>query len=159
MKLPVSYPVISITNAVRGGEIPRGTSGKTQQFDYYRENIMANIKKPLAAALGAAFLATSVVPMVSAEVNPFSAQQLSGGYDLAHYGKDAEGGCSGKAGEEGGCSGKKAGAEGGCSDKAHAEGGCSDKAGADGKTGAEGESSGKATKEGGCSAGKCSGSK
>ena len=25
--------------------------------------------------------------------NPFSAQQLSGGYDLASYGKDAEGSC------------------------------------------------------------------
>ena len=64
---------------------------------------MAQSKKPLAAALGAAFLATSMAPMVSAEVNPFSAQQLSGGYDLASYGhheKDGEGKCGeGKCGE------------------------------------------------------------
>ncbi len=52
---------------------------------------MAHSKKTLAAALGAAFLATSVAPMASAEVNPFSAQQLSGGYDLANYGKHGEG--------------------------------------------------------------------
>ena len=31
---------------------------------------MANSKKPLAAALGAAFLATSISPLVTAESNP-----------------------------------------------------------------------------------------
>jgi len=46
----------------------------------YREIIMAQSKKPLAVALGAAFLATSIAPLASAEFNPFSAQQLSGGY-------------------------------------------------------------------------------
>ena len=51
---------------------------------------MAIAKKPLAAALGAAFLATSISPIVSAEANPFSAQQLSGGYDLANYDKPAD---------------------------------------------------------------------
>ena len=63
---------------------------------------MAKLKKPLAAALGAAFLATSIAPLVSAEMNPFSAQQLSGGYDLASYGKDGEGKCG-----EGKCGGNK----------------------------------------------------
>jgi hypothetical protein len=86
---------------------------------------MANAKKPLAAALGAAFLATSVAPLASAAVNPFSAQQLSGGYDLAAYDKDegagtkaqGEGSCGGskKAEGEGSCGGgKKAGDEGSC---------------------------------------------
>ena len=71
---------------------------------------MAISRKPLAAALGAAFLATSIAPLASAEVNPFSAQQLSGGYDLASYGKDGEGKCGeGKCGE-----GKKADGEGSC---------------------------------------------
>ena len=64
---------------------------------------MAQSKKPLAAALGAAFLATAISPLASAEVNPFSAQQLSGGYDLANFGghgKDGEGKCGeGKCGE------------------------------------------------------------
>ena len=82
---------------------------------------MAQFKKPLAAALGAAFLATSIAPLVSAEVNPFSAQQLSGGYDLANYDKHGEGKCGeGKCGDgtkgegEGSCGGDKAGGEGKC---------------------------------------------
>ena len=94
---------------------------------------MANSKKPLAAALGAAFLATSIAPLVSAEVNPFSAQQLSGGYDLASYGShDAEGKCGeGKCGE-----GEKSEDEGKCGE---------------GKCG-EGE---KTEDEGKCGGGKC----
>ena len=43
--------------------------------------------------------------------NPFSAQQLSGGYDLASYGKDAEGSCGDKS-AEGSCGENKA--EGKC---------------------------------------------
>ncbi len=70
---------------------------------------MAQSKKPLAVALGAAFLASSIAPLASAEVNPFSAQQLSGGYDLANYGKHGEGKCG-----EGKCGGEKAGGEGKC---------------------------------------------
>ena len=55
---------------------------------------MSHSKKPLAMALGAAFLASAIAPMASAEVNPFSAQQLSGGYDLANYDKHGgEGKC------------------------------------------------------------------
>ena len=112
----------------------------------YRENIMAISRKPLAAALGAAFLATSIAPLVSAEVNPFSAQQLSGGYDLASYGKDGEGKCGeGKCGEgKKAAEGKKADGEGSCGgDKAEGEGSCGgDKA----KKG-----------EGKCGEGKCGG--
>ena len=62
---------------------------------------MAHFKKPLATALGAAFLASSVVPLASASFNPFSAQQLSGGYDLPNYDKHAEGKCGeGKCGAD-----------------------------------------------------------
>lgn len=61
------------------------------------------MKKPLAAALGAAFLATALSPLVSAETDPFAATQLSGGYDLVNYGEEAdaeEGSCGeGKCGE------------------------------------------------------------
>ncbi|NQY02782.1 MAG: hypothetical protein HRT76_05875 [Halieaceae bacterium] len=94
---------------------------------------MAQSKKPLAAALGAAFLATSLSPLASADVNPFSAQQLSGGYDLASFGghaKDGEGKCGeGKCGE-GKCGDEKAEGEGKCGegkcggDKAEGEGKC-----------------------------------
>ena len=63
---------------------------------------MAQTKKPLAVALGAAFLASSIAPLATAEVNPFSAQQLSGGYDLANYDKHEEGKCGeGKCGDTG----------------------------------------------------------
>jgi len=86
---------------------------------------MAHSKKPLAAALGAAFLASAVAPMASADVNPFSAQQLSGGYDLVSFGKHGEGKCG-----EGKCGGDKAEGEGKCGegkcggDKAEGEGKC-----------------------------------
>ena len=63
---------------------------------------MTQSRKPLAMALGAAFLASSVAPLASAAADPFSAEQLRGGYDLASYG-DHEGKCGeGKCGEAGG---------------------------------------------------------
>ncbi len=74
-------------------------------------------KKPLAIILGAAFLASAAVPMVAnADVNPFSVKPLNSGYDLANFGKDAEGKCGeGKCGEkaegEGKCGEGKCGAE------------------------------------------------
>ena len=70
---------------------------------------MAQSKKPLAAALGAAFLASTLAPLATAEVNPFSAQQLSGGYDLANYDKHEEGKCG-----EGKCGDDKSEGEGKC---------------------------------------------
>ena len=70
---------------------------------------MSNTRKPLAAALGAAFIAASISPVGSADTNPFVASQLSGGYDLANYGKDAEGKCG-----EGKCGENKAKGEGKC---------------------------------------------
>jgi uncharacterized low-complexity protein len=103
---------------------------------------MAKSKKPLAAALGAAFLATSIAPLASAEVNPFSAQQLSGGYDLASFDKHGgEGKCGeGKCGEEG-------------EDKGEGEGKCGE-----GKCGeGEGEGDGDKGGEGKCGEGKCGG--
>ena len=103
---------------------------------YYREIIMAQFKKPLAAALGAAFLASSVAPMASADVNPFSAQQLKGGYDLPNYDKHKEGGCGGDKDGEGSCGGDKGG-----------EGSCGGDKDGDGKGG-----------EGKCGEGKCGGS-
>jgi uncharacterized low-complexity protein len=119
---------------------------------------MANSKKPLAAALSAAFLATSLAPLVSAEVSPFSAQQLSGGYDLANFAHHE------KAEGEGKCGDDKAEGEGKCGDdKAEGEGKCGDKkADGEGKCGegkcgdkkAEGE---KADGEGKCGEGKCGG--
>lgn len=98
-------------------------------------------KKPLVAALGAAFLASSIAPMASAEANPFSATALSSGYDLGNFnshgdGKHSEGGKAkeGKCGE-GKCGEAKAGKakEGKCG-----EGKCGEAKGA------------KASKEGKC---------
>jgi uncharacterized low-complexity protein len=53
---------------------------------------------PLAAALGAAFMASATLaPIASAVENPFAAEQLTAGYNLAE--KDAEGKCGeGKCG-------------------------------------------------------------
>ncbi len=104
-------------------------------------------KTQIAAALGAAFLATSVAPIASADVNPFSATQLNAGYDLANYG-DHEGKCG-----EGKCGGDKADKEGKCG-----EGKCGgDKTDKEGKCG-EGKCGGdKAGKEGKCGEGKCGG--
>ena len=108
---------------------------------------MAISKKPLAAALGAAFLATAIPTLVSAASNPFSAQQLGGGYDLANYDKHAEGKCG-----EGKCGDSKAGGEGSCGDKtADAEGKC----GGDAKPAAAPAE--KKASEGKCGEGKCGG--
>ena len=112
---------------------------------YYREIIMAQFKKPLAAALGAAFLASSVAPMASADVNPFSAQQLKGGYDLPNYDKHKEGGCGGDKDGEGSCGDK--GGEGSCGGDKGGEGSCGGDKDGDGKGG-----------EGKCGEGKCGGS-
>ena len=105
---------------------------------------MTHFKKPLASALGAAFLASSIVPVTAAGVNPFSAQPLSGGYDLASFDKDAEGSCGGRKGGEGSCGGKKGG-EGSCGGKKGGEGSC----GSMEKDG-EGSCGGKKDAEGSC---------
>jgi len=66
--------------------------------------------KPLAAA-GAAFMASvALAPMACAAENPFQANELSSGYNLA----DTHG--EGKCGE-GKCGDKKAAGEGKCGDK------------------------------------------
>ena len=115
---------------------------------------MAQSKKPLAVALGAAFLATSIAPLACAEMNPFSAQQLSGGYDLVSFSKHEEGKCGeGKCGDDS-AHGGKAEDEGKCGDdKAESEGKCGgDKAEGEGKCGGD-----KAEGEGKCGEGKCGG--
>ena len=104
-----------------------------------------HLKKPLAAALGAAFLATAVAPLASADVNPFAATQLSSGYDLANYGSH-EGKCG-----EGKCGGDKAMKKA----KSHAEGKCGE-----GKCGGDkAMKKAKSHAEGKCGEGKCGSSK
>lgn len=155
VKLPRHYCVIPCTNVVAGKRF-RGTSGKTILSIYYREIIMANFKKPLAAALGAAFLASSIAPVASAAVNPFSAQQLSAGYDLPNFDKHKEGKCGeGKCGEgkggEGSC-GEGKGGEGKCGEDKAGEGKCGEGKGGEGKCGGD-----KKSGEGKCGEGKCGG--
>jgi uncharacterized low-complexity protein len=94
-------------------------------------------KKPFAAALGAAFLASATLaPLASAAENPFQANSLSGGYNLAEKteteGKCGEGKCgeSMKKAHEGSCGGEKAAAsEGKCG-----EGKCGEGKSGEGKT-------------------------
>ena len=106
-------------------------------------------KKPLAIALGAAFVTSlAATPVANAAENPFAMSDLSSGYVVAEM-------------EEGKCGGDKAKAEGKCGegkcggDKAKAEGKCGgDKAETMATEGAD-----KAKKEGKCGEGKCGGSK
>jgi uncharacterized low-complexity protein len=106
-------------------------------------------KKPLAIALGAAFVTSLAgAPVANAAENPFAMSELSSGYMVAEM---AEGKCG-----EGKCGGEKTKAEGKCGegkcggDKAKAEGKCGgDKAGAEGKAMGEGK----------CGEGKCGGEK
>jgi len=103
--------------------------------------------KPLATAVGAAFLATAAIssPAFAAE-NPFQADELRSGYNLA--GHHAEGKCGeGKCGE-GKCGEGKAESEGKCGEGKCGEG----KAEAEGKCGES-----KADTEGKCGEGKCGG--
>ena len=132
---------------------------------------------PLAAAVGAAFVASvTLTPVVNAAENPFAAQPLTSGYNLAS--SHAEGKCgegmAKKAAEEGRCGegmAKKAHEEGKCGEgkcgegmakKAHEEGKCGEgmakKAHEEGKCGegkcGEGMTK-KAAEEGKCGEGKC----
>ena len=83
--------------------------------------------KPLAVAVGAAFMASvAIAPMASAAENPFQANELSSGYNLADShgeGKCGEGKCGEKkAAKEGKCGEMKAAKEGKCG-----EGKCGEK--------------------------------
>jgi len=99
--------------------------------------------KPLAGILGAALLTGTVSTHLNAgTLNPFVADELQSGYNLANFDKhEGEGKCG-----EGKCGGGKADAEGSCGEaKADAEGKCGEgkcggaKAGAEGKCGGAGE--------------------
>jgi uncharacterized low-complexity protein len=89
-------------------------------------------KKPLAIALGAAFVTTlAATPVANAADNPFAMSELSSGYMVAEM---AEGKCG-----EGKCGGAKSEAEGKCGE---------------GKCGGD-----KKATEGKCGEGKCGGDK
>ncbi|MCK9503821.1 MAG: hypothetical protein M0Q95_06525 [Porticoccaceae bacterium] len=100
-----------------------------------------NNSKTLAAAVGAAFLASAALsPLVSAGENPFQLTELSSGYKVAdaHEGKCGEGKCGeSKAEGEGKCGESKADGEGKCGEsKADGEGKCGEsKADSEGKCG------------------------
>lgn len=93
---------------------------------------------PLVTAVGAAFMASvSLSPAVSATENPFAAEQLPAGYNLAE--KEAEGKCG-----EGKCGEGKCGAEDAGADEEESDTGAEQKAESEGKCG-----------EGKCGEGKC----
>jgi uncharacterized low-complexity protein len=104
-------------------------------------------KKPLAIALGAAFVTSLAgAPVANAAENPFAMTELAGGYMVAD--SHAAGGDKAKA--EGKCGEGKCGGE-----KTKAEGKCGEgKCGGDKAEGGE-----KAKAEGKCGEGKCGGEK
>jgi uncharacterized low-complexity protein len=106
-----------------------------------------NTRKPLAIALGAAFVTSlASAPIANAAENPFAMSELAGGYMVAD--SHMEGGDKAKA--EGKCGeGKCGGAKTEGADKATAEGKCGE-----GKCGGE-----KKEAEGKCGEGKCGGEK
>lgn len=87
--------------------------------------MIKSAKKPLAAALGTAFLASAIAPVASADaVNPFVANELSSYEQVGEMGRK-EGSCGeGNCGEgdhskegscgEGKCGDSKKGKEGSC---------------------------------------------
>ena len=106
-------------------------------------------KNPVAAAVGAAFLASvALAPMAQAAENPFQANSLSGGYTLAEK-TETEGKCGeGKCGEgtkkahEGKCGeGAKKADEGKCGEGKCGEGKCGGSKAAP-SAGAEGDAAG-----------------
>jgi uncharacterized low-complexity protein len=103
-------------------------------------------KKPLAIALGAAFITSLAgTPVANAAENPFAMSELSSGYMVAEM---AEGKCGeGKMDKEGKCGEGKMDKEGKCGEGK----GDGDKAGAEGGD--------KAKAEGKCGEGKCGGEK
>lgn len=108
-------------------------------------------KKPIAAAVGTAFLASvALSPLAAATENPFQLNPLEAGYSLAEK-AEAEGKCGeGKCGEEGKCGGKAATKESG--EAKQAEGKCgAGKGAAEGKCGAQQATESKAG-EGKCGA-------
>jgi uncharacterized low-complexity protein len=104
-----------------------------------------NTMKPLAIALGAAFVTSlASIPVANATENPFAMSELSSGYMVAE--NQTEGGdkakAEGKCGE-GKCGGAKA------EDKAKAEGKCGEgKCGGEKKMDAEGKPGGEKKMEG-----------
>jgi uncharacterized low-complexity protein len=126
--------------------------------NYYthQEHIMnPKMKKPLAVAIGAAFLATAAIPVLAGN-NPFTANPLTSGYDQVNK-SGAEGKCGeGKCGEA-----KKAAKEGKCGEGKCGEAKKGEKAEGEGKCGegkcGEAKKGEKAEGEGKCGEGKCGG--
>ena len=76
--------------------------------------------RPIAAAIGASFLAMAVVPLASAAGNPFATHELNAGYELTNA---AKAGGEGKCGE-GKCGGSNAESEGSSDKGEKTEGKC-----------------------------------
>jgi len=96
--------------------------------------------KPVAAAVGVAFVASlAVSSTAAASDNPFAAADLDSGYLLAgdeggEEGKCGEGKCGEGKGEEGSC-GEGKGEEGSCGEGKGEEGSCGEEKGEEGSCG------------------------
>ncbi len=90
--------------------------------------------KPIAAAVGTAFIATLATASIAhADSNPFAATALDAGYGLLAS-SHAEGKCGeGKCGEDKG--GDDKGGEGSCGEDKGGEGSCGEDKGGEGKCG------------------------
>jgi len=115
----------------------------------------SNLIKPVAAAVGVAFVSSIVVSATAvADENPFDASDLDSGYMLADSHKGGEGSCGegscGEKGDEGSCGEGSCGeGEGSCGEGSCGEGSCGEK-GDEGSCGEKGD-------EGKCGEGKCGG--
>jgi len=100
------------------------------------------IVKPLAAAVGVAFVASLAFSSVAvADDNPFASTDLDSGYmmaggDKGEEGKCGEGKCGGDTGEEGSCGGDT-GEEGSCGGDTGEEGSCGGDTGEEGSCGGD----------------------
>jgi uncharacterized low-complexity protein len=120
-------------------------------------SILMSKLNPLAAAIGAAVV-SSTLSLSALAGNPFQAVDLSSGYQLADgHGKSAEGKCGeGKCGEGKDAGAKDAGAkdaEGKCGEGKCGEGKCGEGKCGEGKCGEDKDAEGK------CGEGKCGGKK
>lgn len=81
-------------------------------------------RKPLAIALGTAFVASSFASVAAANSNPFQVEELKAPSSYTQLaGHDGEGNCGEKKDGEGNCGEKKDG-EGNCGEKKGGEGSC-----------------------------------
>ena len=112
-------------------------------------------KRNLTTAIGAALASSFALGNATSAENPFSLQELQGGYMQVAM---QEGSCGGAKGKEGSCGSEKQSMEGRCGGDKAKEGSCGGDKAKEGSCGGDKASTPKAA-EGKCGEGKCGGNK